>query len=549
MRLPVQQSPLSGIGRSVSDLAKMFFMSQGSPLEREYMQSNIDYRNLQGDKLRAEMAAPGRLAGVFGAVPEGTDPNAAYQQRMADVVGALGQAGQYGQIGQTLLALGANLGLNDDALTGAYVGAGGKLGENDALSIGRQNTIRGENFGQERGLEGMRQSGAMARTQASNAAAMARQQAANEAAMQRLQWEAANAPLTAGAGQTIFTAPGDARGPQLSGMDTESTATGRLIGQLMGGTDLSPEALALVGAMDKQHFPGNPISETQARGGAFQELPPEVQAMAVGPTATEVQGGLIADNFNNLLDLNPYQRQVLGANPSSSAATPRNYVTADGRSGVTLDGVTDAATGAPLPPGSNVFTGQLQADDASGLRPSVITDMQRGEIALGDFNTTVDTLRDVAGQDESLFGVTGNIRRLAQGVGGQASALGQMLGAESFGRVAQDLARAGVSPEYFDPNLNDVERLATLAAYQGASALAGQEGRGLSDKDFEMMRRTIGDPTAWLSTRESFLSGLDRVQALANQMAENRRRALGGGSTAVPPAAAPVQAEDPLGIR
>src|SRR5690606_13243896 len=112
---------------------------------------------------------------------------------------------------------------------------------------------------------------------------------------------------------------------------------------------------------------------------------------------------LIAEHFDRLLDLNPYQRQVLGANPSAPSVTPRNYVTADGRSGVTLDGVTDAATGAPLPPGSNVFTGQLQTDDASVLRPSVITDLQRGEIALGDFNTTIDTLRDVAGQDESLF--------------------------------------------------------------------------------------------------------------------------------------------------
>jgi hypothetical protein len=253
-----------------------------------------------------------------------------------------------------------------------------------------------------------------------------------------------------------------------------------------------------------------------------------MQSFAVGPTETEFRGTTLAEEFADLADMDPLQQSYFGLEEDR---TPRNYSAPDGAVGVTLDGTTDSATGAPIPAGSQVSTSQLQTDNPNNLRPNVVGNLQESQIALADFQTTMKHLRDIA-QDPSLFGMTGNVRRLGQGLIQQGSAGAALLGADRFGEVATDLQRAGVAPEFFDPNLNDIDKVATLAAYQAAAALAQQTGRGLSDNDFRKFRTILGDPTAWLSDQQSFLAGLDRVEALAMDMAGNRAAALGQGGPA-----------------
>src|SRR3546814_12867566 len=59
------------------------------------------------------------------------------------------------------------------------------------------------------------------------------------------------------------------------------------------------------------------------------------------PSETQFRGRALSDLFyDGLDDLSPGQWRALGADRSN--ATPRNYITADGQQGVTLDGVTDA---------------------------------------------------------------------------------------------------------------------------------------------------------------------------------------------------------------
>ena len=74
--------------------------------------------------------------------------------------------------------------------------------------------------------------------------------------------------------------------------------------------------------------------------------------------------------------------------------------------------------------------------------------------------------------------------------------------------------------------------MATLAAYQAAAALARQEGKGLSDKDFKLFRGIVGDPKAWLSTQEAFLAGTRRLRNVAKRMMVNRLRILRGDGLA-----------------
>jgi hypothetical protein len=267
-------------------------------------------------------------------------------------------------------------------------------------------------------------------------------------------------------------------------------------------------------------------TETTARGAAFNALDPRMQDFAVGPTETEFRGTTLAEEFSNLGDMGPEQQNYFGL---QEERTPRNYSAPDGSVGVTLDGTRDAATGAPIPAGAQVSTSQLQTDNPNNLRPNVVGNLQESQIALADFQTTMGHLREIA-QDPSLFGMVGNVRRFGQGLIQQGSAGAALLGADRFSEVAADLQRAGVAPEFFDPNLNDIDKVATLAAYQAAGALAAQTGRGLSDNDFRKFRTILGDPTAWLSDRQSFLAGLDRVESLAMDMSANRAKALGQGA-------------------
>lgn len=229
--------------------------------------------------------------------------------------------------------------------------------------------------------------------------------------------------------------------------------------------------------------------------------------------------------------------------PQTAQQTPRNYIQPDGRRGFTHDGLTDAVSKAPIAQGSQIFTGQVQSPDVGGLTKPVQTDLQRGEVALADFNTILDETLKVAQTDPALFGTVGNVRRLGQGAVGQVDALSSLMGMDQFDSVAVDLQRAGVAPQFFDPNLNDVDRLATLAAYKAASTLAAQEGKGLSNQDFHYFRQIVGDPTAWLSSQQSFVSGLNKLKTVANGMAQNRRAAFGPqtqSGAAPAPAAAPA---------
>jgi hypothetical protein len=269
-------------------------------------------------------------------------------------------------------------------------------------------------------------------------------------------------------------------------------------------------------------------TETTARAGAFNALDPDMQSFAVGPTETEFRGTTLANEFANLADMGPEQQNYFGLQEDR---TPRNYLAPDGTTGWTLDSTTDRATGEPIPAGSNIHTSNLQPDNPGGLRPNVVGKLQESQLALADFQTTTNRLRKVAGSDPSLFGATGNLKRFGQALAQQGSALSGAFDDARFAEVGADLERAGVAPQFFDPNLNIVDKLATMAAYQ-AAAVAGQTGQGLSNKDFDKFRGMIGDPTAWLSDQQSFITGLDAMEALVLDMAENRRRFLEGGPAA-----------------
>jgi hypothetical protein len=322
-----------------------------------------------------------------------------------------------------------------------------------------------------------------------------------------------------------------------------------------GGTIGVNDAVSLAGqdrvraanqANDMAMQDAKPITETQARGAAFGLLPPDAQATAVGPTLTEVQGGFANQNVNRLDDLSGPQQSFISAQPSQQ--TPRNYVSPAGASGITMDGLTDAQSGEPIPQGSSVFTGQVQTGDAAGLTTGSRTAAQARGQSLRDYQSLSSEVRSIGAQDPTLFGITGNVRRLGQNIVQQLENA-QLLGAgagvsDALAQAEADIA-AATNGQYdlknFDPNLSDIEKLSTLLAYNGAAALADQSGRGLSDKDFNMFRKIIGDPTSFFSSQAAFLAGLDRLDKQVEIRLKNTPGASGApAAPSSPPGSTPA---------
>jgi hypothetical protein len=550
-----------------------------SQAELDYLRARTNAANLDVRKAAGQQAVGGQIADLF--VPqEAPRPDPGFegpmpQQPVGDVIRqgmpqVYGNAMAYGMkpddVASTFAAMVPWASDDETTRANAYLGTGKPIGVNDAFSLEGRDAVAGRNdaadlaqalaveyakpVGVNAGQDVYLGAGAGERGTPSVLRGRDTKSTAEATAFNALPSE--SRALAVGPSETQVkgnvlqgASPEDQRvallgqsayGPSRSQREAEAFYALPSESQALavGPTESQAIADVVLGlAPDDQRVAalGQPAygpSETQARGDAFGNLPGSAQSFAVGPTETEFRGTTLANEFANLADMGPEQQNYFGLQEDR---TPRNYSAPDGAVGVTLDGTTDSATGEPIPAGSQISTSQLQTDNPNNLRPNVVGKLQESQLALADFQTTTNRLRKVAGSDPSLFGATGNLKRFGQALAQQGSALSGAFDDARFAEVGADLERAGVAPQFFDPNLNIVDKLATMAAYQ-AAAVAGQTGQGLSNKDFDKFRGMIGDPTAWLSDQQSFITGLDAMEALVLDMAENRRRFLEGGPAA-----------------
>lgn len=261
---------------------------------------------------------------------------------------------------------------------------------------------------------------------------------------------------------------------------------------------------------------------------------------------TEQKGTLLRDNFGNLPALDPMQRQVLGANPSETSRTPRNYVTPQG-SRITYDGVTDAQTGAPLPPGGYIGSVEGGAGDV-GLTNSTLSGLQQQDFANTKFGRLLGMTRDLASRDPMNFGIPGFIKGVASDLNALAGGVAQGLGyngmQEAMAVVRRDAAVNGISPDLlagvFDPNLAGLHTVADLLVYSAAEALAGQAGRSVSDKDVQFFKGIVGDPRGWMMNQQKFMAKLDQLEQILNVNSQTVREYLGGAPAGAPQPGAPA---------
>lgn len=241
----------------------------------------------------------------------------------------------------------------------------------------------------------------------------------------------------------------------------------------------------------------------------------------------EQKGYRAGQNFGSMGTLPPAEQEYLGARvkPNEGSSTPRNYRAPDGTMHVTYDGVTDAQSQKPLPPGGAMI-GLEDTAAGAGLTNSVLTDVQSKIMSADRFISLADRMLDMTEKNRASFGLVGNLRSKGQELWQGVDSIQELFGGEA-GTVAQqarqELNSEGLGalvPELYDQSLPAVATLGGLLVYSGASALAGQENRSVSDKDVLAMRDILGDPMGWNESAKS----INVKVALAKEIVVEHRK-------------------------
>jgi hypothetical protein len=318
-----------------------------------------------------------------------------------------------------------------------------------------------------------------------------------------------------------------------------------------------PAFEATLGETQRQ-FNEKPLPALDAQGNPVFGQQGNLTGLSPILSDTERKGTLAGTHFGQMGELPAPEQNYLGADASSR--TPRNYIMRDGSGNfITYDGQTDSQTGQPLPPGG--YIGNVEGDaGAVGLTNAVRTDLQSKRIAYDQFEALASHADELL-SDPTRFGLTGAVRSIGQEIGQLGQNAAQLLGAgtisEAAQKVASTLSASGVDPNIvfggYDTGLPEVDTVWGLIIYSGASALAGQENRSVSDKDVVFMREILGDPKAILSSAPALKAKIDAARKIIASRQIVVDRYLGGGAppanasavpqggTAAPAQSAPAQ--------
>lgn len=496
------QNPNAGLTKSVGELAKAF-LSGPSVYEKDYLAARADAARARAEKDRAEagatintldardgisdifrrapnMEAPRVPEVPIGPMPQAT-PEQAFQMMKPDIASnAVSIAGNKPDTAGSIARMVAGLlGVEPGTMANVMMGAGDKYADTQpGFEMAEKNDLA-----QAFGVQRLRNVGDVAVENAK--------------------------PVNAGAGDTVFLPDGHplAGSSPLYGRDTKSIVEGAILAAL-GEEDQRVAALG-------QSAYG--ATESQAKGEAFGNLPSDRQALAVGPSETNVKGDILATDAPDYTDAE--RKNITGATPSG-ASTPRNYLTPDGSRGTTLDGVTDAAGGGPLPQGTQVYSNVANDTPQSTIAKQIDTDKSRAR-----FKALVSYTRDLANKDPMNFGFPGFVKGKVQDVNALLKGVSDAFGYDNPDKALADIRNRAMSSgdvsadvfnTMFDHNLPKLQTAANLLTFAAAEALANQEGRSISDRDIQMMSKVIGNPGDIFSSQERFLSKLQAAEEIVN---------------------------------
>lgn len=260
---------------------------------------------------------------------------------------------------------------------------------------------------------------------------------------------------------------------------------------------------------------------------------------------SQVQGAKLQQNWNNLPDINTQQQKAIDALPPADKV--QNYVFRDPQGNVvqgrTIDGKTDMTTGQALPAGAQLVNPMNaggannmltpfgpDSTESRNLRSSIQNNQQFIDIS--------SSIIDMVEKSPEIVGPTGVAMRAAKNLTSVANDIGRLFGSQQeFDKqtqnVARDLASKGVNANIINnlsnPDVGNVVRLNYYLAYLHARTFAGQEGREVSNRDFQNALNALGDPNSLLEGSGSYLDGLRKWRDLARTNLEQSQQKLQKG--------------------
>ena len=174
---------------------------------------------------------------------------------------------------------------------------------------------------------------------------------------------------------------------------------------------------------------------------------------------------------------------------------------------------------------------------------TVNNQIQEQQVALEILDQGIGYTVTLAQDNPANFGFQGKAKSKLQDVNMMLNGISKTLGYEEPEQAFNSIVntemnkrkKEGDTFEYlnqlYDPNITALEKSRTLLAYQAASALGGQSGRSVSDRDVKQWLDQIGDPQSFFMNQDKFISGMKYLKDQINIRKKVLSATTGGNVT------------------
>lgn len=239
-----------------------------------------------------------------------------------------------------------------------------------------------------------------------------------------------------------------------------------------------------------------PLTEAEVKGGLLSDMAGEdpdwarwVMGGSKDPLAVQGPDGPVMAA--------PDRADGMGVYEKPGAAKLTNVQLPDGSQTVaveTPDGLVDPQSGAPMPPGTTMYSTSAQgsADEVLSMGSAVRNRVDTQGMAAASALDTIGVLEEMITTSPSAQGLVGTIRGTAQNMMQTGNELGRFMGgttAEVADAVSQGLVDAGIASEMFDPNISAIDMLMNSLAWQVAKGFSGDR---VSNEQLRVARQMVG---------------------------------------------------------
>jgi hypothetical protein len=225
---------------------------------------------------------------------------------------------------------------------------------------------------------------------------------------------------------------------------------------------------------------------------------------------------------------------------NGSLGTPKNWIDPESgvAGGVTLDGLTDARTGQPLPDGATLGGTQSPVPRGDLLTSSNRSMVQRQQLSARDVVASADKLREQLHKTSTVVGLTGNVLRVAGGAVGQAKALLETAASQDpYGLADPSAVMAALQGAHGALSGASVDAAQFSSDIISLAYTIARERNGtsqISNRDVALTLSSLGDN--WYSSPDQAMARLDDIsRGYREREAAHAARLRGDALQPLPP--------------